>query len=132
MTIDIHTAAAPTINSQQEAPATPCCPSCGLPGDLLATPEGRTVLLDSNDPTAPLRAGDVPSGFRWTLIDYYAHRLPDSAAPTAPCQVDHALVCPRSQADLASSALQQRRLLNEARRRRAEELFEADPTDTNG
>ncbi|MEV7683252.1 DUF6083 domain-containing protein [Streptomyces sp. NPDC088341] len=76
-----------------------------------------------------LRAGDVPSGFRWTLIHYYAHPLPESATPTAPCQVDHALVCPRSPTDLTSPALQRRRLLNETRRRRAEELFAADPTD---
>ncbi|MER8001035.1 DUF6083 domain-containing protein [Streptomyces sp. NPDC095613] len=128
MTTDVRpAAAAPTTDSQH--PATPCCPACGLPGELLDTPDGRTVLVESNDPTNPLRAGEVPSGFRWTVIDYYAHRLLDGATPTAPCQVEHALVCPQSSVGLASSALQQRRRLNEARRQCAEERFEAPPTD---
>ncbi|MFE3737036.1 DUF6083 domain-containing protein [Streptomyces sp. NPDC059134] len=100
--------AAPTTDSQR--PATPCCPACSLPGELLDTPDGGTVLLESHDPTNPLRAGEVPPGYRWTVIDHYAHRLRDSASPRAPCQVEHALVCPHSPVDLTPSALRQRRL----------------------
>ncbi|WP_432063537.1 DUF6083 domain-containing protein [Streptomyces sp. S1] len=125
------TTVAPTIPavpaiSHSYNPETSSCSSCGLPGELWTTPEGLHVLLDSNDPMAPLRAGDVPAGYGWTVADHHAHPVPDGTASEVPCQADHILVCPCRPATLFSPALLERRLLNKDRLYCAQELLDEE------
>ncbi|WP_443064350.1 hypothetical protein [Streptomyces sp. NBC_00525] len=61
----------------------------------------------------------------------HAQRLPEDSVPSAPCQVEHTAMCPSRPAAPISPALHRRRRPNEARRRRGEELYEADAAYTD-
>lgn len=93
----------------------PICPSCGLPGELWTTPTDEHVLLESNDPAAPLRVGAVPGPYRWIIMGHRAHPAPEAADLTAVCHVSHAAVCPRMPLESVPPSLLRRRRLNEAR-----------------
>lgn len=109
---------------------TPLCLSCGLPGELWTTQHGAQILLESNDPAAPLRASDVPEPHRWIVTAHLARRLSDVTDPSMVCQVAHAAVCPRVPQAAVPLSLLGRRALNQKRLRRATEPdYMDDPFD---
>ncbi|MGY3341078.1 hypothetical protein ACVW0K_007271 [Streptomyces filamentosus] len=106
------------------------CAACGLPGDLRKTPHGALVLLEHNDPVAPLTAADIPARYRWAPDGHFdVIRLPEDAGPEAACQVEHQLVCPAGDRDLPlpSARLRERRRLNMDRRQCARDLYDDGP-----
>ncbi|MEU0271870.1 DUF6083 domain-containing protein [Streptomyces sp. NPDC006307] len=111
---------------QPPIPFQPNCPSCNLPGDLRQTPGDGAVLLEHNDPAAPLTAADVPIHYRWIPIGHHAaRRLPGDVDPTTVCQVEHALVCPsHAFPPLRSARLRERHRLNMDRARCASDRFQ--------